>query len=130
MKGLAAALLALRLCGAAAAQDVPESAPEPPPPIYDDELLRLAEILGSLAFLRPLCGEKDGEAWRSAMTSLLNAEAPLPERRSRLVGRFNHGFETFNAVYRACTPSARRAIARYLAEGERISAEMRNRYSQ
>ena len=32
-------------------------APEPPPPIYDEKLLRLSEILGSLAFLRDLCGE-------------------------------------------------------------------------
>ena len=129
-KSIGAALVLLSLLGPVLAQEPAAPAAEPPPPIYDDELLRLAEILGSLAFLRPLCGENDGDAWRSAMTSLLQAEAPLPERRSRLIGRFNHGYETFNAVYRSCTPSARRAIGRYLAEGERISADMRSRYSQ
>ena len=100
------------------------------PPIYDDQLLRLSEILGSLAFLRQLCGEKDAAGWRDEMSALLAAEHPPPERRSKLVGRFNHGFETFNAVYRSCTPSARRAIGRYLAEGKALSNEVRSRYSQ
>jgi uncharacterized protein (TIGR02301 family) len=101
-----------------------------PPPVYDTQLLRLSEILGSLAFLRGLCGEPDGPAWRDEMSSLLAAEQPGPERRSRLVGRFNHGFETYNAVYRSCTPSARLAISRYLAEGQTLSADVRSRYSQ
>jgi uncharacterized protein (TIGR02301 family) len=48
----------------------------------------------------------------------------------RLIGRFNHGFETFNAVYRSCTPSAERAVALYLQEGEALSAEIRSRYGQ
>ena len=100
------------------------------PPIYEGQLLRLSEILGSLAFLRQLCGEKDAAGWRDEMSALLAAEHPPPERRSKLVGRFNHGFETYNAVYRSCTPSARRAIARYLAEGKALSNEVRSRYSQ
>lgn len=100
------------------------------PPIYEGQLLRLSEILGSLAFLRQLCGEKDAAGWRDEMSALLAAEHPPPERRSKLVGRFNHGFETFNAVYRSCTPSARRAIGRYLAEGKALSNEVRSRYSQ
>jgi uncharacterized protein (TIGR02301 family) len=90
---------------------------ELPPPVYDTQLLRLSEILGSLAFLRGLCGEPDGPAWRDEMSALLAAEQPGPERRSRLVGHSITGFETYNAVYRSCTPSARLAITRYLAEG-------------
>lgn len=101
-----------------------------PPPVYDDQLLRLSEILGALSFLRPLCGEKDGTGWRDEMNALLAAEHPSAERRSRLVGRFNHGFETYNAVYRSCTPSARLAISRYLAEGKALSSDVRSRYSQ
>jgi uncharacterized protein (TIGR02301 family) len=132
MRRLPALLAALLLAAAAAAQEeaAPPPAAEPPPPIYDDQLLRLAEILGSLTFLRPLCGEADGEDWRAMMASLLAAEDPAPQRRSRLVGRFNHGYETFNAVYRSCTPSARLAMRRYIAEGERISGDIRSRYSQ
>jgi uncharacterized protein (TIGR02301 family) len=104
--------------------------PEPPPPVYDDQLLRLAEILGALAFLRDLCGHSDGELWRGEMLALINAENPAPLRRGRLIGRFNHGFETFNAVYRSCKPSAQRAIGHYLVEGEALAAEVRSRYGQ
>jgi uncharacterized protein (TIGR02301 family) len=104
--------------------------PEPPPPIYEDQLLRLAEILGSLSFLRPLCGESDGPAWQAEMRALIAAENPGPQRLGRLVGRFNHGYETFNAVYRSCTPSARLAIERYVAEGSRLSSDVRSRYGQ
>lgn len=111
----------------AAAPPVPT---EPPPPIYEDQLLRLAEILGSLSFLRGLCGAADAETWRDEMRALLAAEHPGPARQGRLVGRFNHGFETFNAVYRSCTPSAERAIRRYLAEGQRLASDVRSRYSQ
>jgi uncharacterized protein (TIGR02301 family) len=127
-----ASMLALALAGGAAAQEEP-AAPAPaelPPPIYEDKLLRLAEILGSLSFLRDLCGDDDGSAWRAEMSTLLAAEEPGPQRRQRLVASFNHGFETFNAVYRSCTPSAKRAIARYLSEGEALAGDVRTRYSQ
>jgi uncharacterized protein (TIGR02301 family) len=103
---------------------------EPPPPIYEDQLLRLSEIMGALSFLRGLCGQPDASAWREEMSALLAAERPGPQRRSRLIGRFNHGYETFNAVYRSCTPSANLAISRYLAEGKALSADVRSRYSQ
>lgn len=108
----------------------PQLPAEPPPPIYEDQLLRLSEILGALSFLRGLCGEPDAAAWREEMSALLAAEQPGPQRRSRLIGRFNHGYETFNAVYRSCTPSANLAITRYLAEGQTLSADVRSRYSQ
>ena len=103
---------------------------EPLPPIYEGQLLRLSEILGALSFLRDLCGASDGAMWRNEMSALLAAEHPGPERRLRLVARFNHGFETFNAVYRSCTPSARLAISRYLEEGQTLSADVRSRFSQ
>lgn len=103
---------------------------EPPPPIYEGQLLRLSEILGALSFLRGLCGEPVAAAWRDEMSALLAAEQPGPMRRARLIGRFNHGFETFNAVYRTCTPSARRSISRYIAEGQALSGDVRSRYSQ
>ena len=39
------------------------------------------------------------------MDGLLISEKPGPIRRARLVARFNHGFETYHAVYRSCTPA-------------------------
>ncbi len=107
-----------------------EPVPEPLPPVYEDRLLRLSEILGGLHFLRQLCGFEDGAAWRAEMDGLLKSEKPGPVRRARLVSRFNHGFETYYAVYRSCTPSARRAIALYLVEGGRITNDIRARYGQ
>ena len=148
----ALAALLLALGGPSLAQDeAPDASVEPPaasppaaeetagppipgdlvlPPIYDAQLMRLSEILGALSFLRGLCGEPDATGWRDEMSALLAAEQPAAERRSRLIGRFNHGFETFNAVYRSCTPSARLAIRRYLSEGKTLSNEVRSRYSQ
>ncbi len=131
---LCSLLLAATLATATVAQtnapaaSTPEG--EPPPPIYEDKLLRLSEILGALSFLRDLCGDADGPAWRDEMNALLEAENPSPARRTRLIARFNHGFETFNAVYRTCTPSAELSIARYLSEGEALAADVKSRYSQ
>src|SRR5262249_33241375 len=108
----------------------PATTGEPPAPIYDDKLLRLSEILGSLTFLRDLCGEHDGAAWREEMNGLPSAGKPAPKRREGLIARFNHGFETFNAVYRICTPSAELSIARYLSEGAALASDVRGRYKQ
>jgi uncharacterized protein (TIGR02301 family) len=112
-----------------AAQD-PASPPAEAPPVYDAQLLRLSEILGALHFLRGLCREGDAGDWRGEMESLLRAEAPGPTRQAQLVARFNYGFESYRAVYRSCTPHARRAIAIYLEKGGRIAADLRIRYGQ
>lgn len=94
---------------------------------YDPQLMRLAEILGSVHFLRTLCGEKDGP-WRAQMEALLEAEAPSEERRARLIASFNHGYRSFAAVYSSCTAHALTAIDRYMKEGETLSREIVRRY--
>ena len=48
---------------------------------YEAPLLRLAEVLGSIHYLRNLCGE-DSETWRGKMEELLETEAPTPARRA------------------------------------------------
>src|SRR4051794_24327109 len=63
--------------------------PEPPPPPYEPQLLRLSEIMGALAFLRPLCGSKDEDEWRGRMTRLIDAEASTQPRKERLAGSYN-----------------------------------------
>ncbi len=116
--------------GATAEETGGEPVPEPLLPVYEDRLLRLSEILGGLHFLRQLCSFEDSASWRTDMDGLLSSEKPGPVRRARLVSRFNHGFESYHAVYLSCTPSARRAIALYLVEGRRISSDIRARYGQ
>lgn len=89
--------------------------------------MRLAEILGSLHYLRNLCGET-GNRWRGEMEQLLAAENPNEERRARFVAKFNHGYRSFDQVYVRCTPSATEAISRYMKEGEALSREIVGRY--
>ena len=94
---------------------------------FEPGLMRLAEILGSLHFLRNLCGEK-GDQWRAQMEKLLEAENPDPERRARFVASFNRGYRSFGGTYTQCTASATEAIARYMKEGEQLSRDIASRY--
>ncbi|WEX07659.1 TIGR02301 family protein [Chelativorans sp. AA-79] len=94
---------------------------------YDPQLMRLAEVLGSVHFLRGLCGEKEG-VWRAQMEALLDAEAPSEERRAKLVASFNRGYRSFAGVYTSCTDSALQAIDRYMKEGETLTNEITLRY--
>lgn len=117
----------------APAQPAPQSSPKPappeaPPPPYEAQLLRLSELMGALAFLRDLCGGGDGEDWRRRMADLLDAEATTQARRERFAGAYNRGFRGFETTYRACTPAAETAIARYLEEGSRIARDVSGRY--
>ena len=47
---------------------------------FDNDLQRLAEILGSLQYLRGICGANEGQKWRNEMQSLIDAEVPSGER--------------------------------------------------
>jgi uncharacterized protein (TIGR02301 family) len=130
------AVLALALAGAAfpfaaLAQGTAPAAPAAPAdPPYEQQLQRLAEILGALHYLRPLCGAEEPAVWRDQMDQLLAAEDPTPERRARLVSQFNHGFSSFASVYRNCTPAALAAIERYIAEGARLTRDITTRYGR
>ena len=92
-------------------------------------LERLAEILGSLHYLRGICGAKEGDRWRVEMQALLDAEAPSGERRARFIAHFNRGYRAYLQTYRTCTPAADLAIRRYLEEGTKIAREITARYS-
>ncbi|MCX5497516.1 TIGR02301 family protein [Kaistia dalseonensis] len=105
------------------------AAPADDPP-YQAQLQRLSEILGALHYLRPLCGAKEDGVWRDQMQALLDAEAPSPERKARLVAAFNRGFSGFEALYRVCTPAATAAIDRYIAEGSKLTRDVTTRYGR
>ena len=136
---LAAAMLALGLSTALAATTT-ATAPTPsvqvplaqsaPPPPYEDQLLRLSEILGALTYLRPLCKSDEGSPWRDQMDALIQSEQPDADRRARMVDRFNHGYDSYKSVYVTCTPAAEVAAERYLEEGARIAADITARYGK
>ncbi|MEX0955554.1 MAG: TIGR02301 family protein [Rhizobiaceae bacterium] len=118
------ALTALTLAVGLAAGTARAPAVEAP---YEQQLLRLAELFGSLHYLRNLCGET-GNDWRGHMETLLVHEEPEPERRARMVASFNHGYRSFGSVYTTCTASAVEAIERYMLEGETLTNDLVSRY--
>jgi uncharacterized protein (TIGR02301 family) len=102
--------------------------PELPPPPYEPQLLRLSEILGALAFLRPLCGSQDEQDWRLRMGQLIDAEANTPQRKERLAGAYNKGYREYAQSYLRCTPSAETVISRYVDEGSKLARELASRF--
>jgi uncharacterized protein (TIGR02301 family) len=94
---------------------------------FEQNLLRLAEVLGSLHYLRNLCGEK-GDSWRKEMETLLQTEEPDEVRKARFVASFNRGYRSFETAYSTCTPSAIESIRRYMKEGETLTRDVAARY--
>ncbi|WP_082537389.1 MULTISPECIES: TIGR02301 family protein [unclassified Aureimonas] len=89
---------------------------------------RLSSILGSVHFLRTLCGDPGAAVWRQKMNELLDAQAPNEADRKILIASFNSGYRSFESTYRQCTPAARLAVSRYQAEGATLSREIGTRY--
>jgi uncharacterized protein (TIGR02301 family) len=114
-----------------AERPAPAPTPTPPesPPPYEPQLLRLAEVVGALAYLRDLCGAGDGATFRAEFATLLETEANTPARKEALAGAFNRGFRDYEMTYRACTPTAREIVARFLDEAARIAKDVANRYA-
>jgi uncharacterized protein (TIGR02301 family) len=96
---------------------------------FDGDLQRLAEILGTLHYLRGMCGSNEGAKWRNQMQSLIDAETPSGDRRARMIAGFNRGYNGFQQTYRTCTPAALVAIRRYIDEGSKISRDLTARYA-
>lgn len=128
--------IAVLAAPAAQAAPVAQAAPHPaqsasppaasPPlrsaaPTTEQSMLRLAEIMGSLAWLRNLCGANDARQWRDRMTALIEAESAMPERKQRLAAAWNDGYRAWSVSHRRCTPSAELAIQRYLTEGANLT---------
>src|SRR5262245_49947712 len=62
---------------------------------FDGDLQRLAEILGTLHYLRGICGANEGAKWRNEMQALVDAETPSGDRRARMIAGFNRGYNGF-----------------------------------
>jgi len=106
---------------------VPRESTAPPPPDdrpYDTKLMRLAEILGAIHYLRELCGAEEGQIWREQMREILKNEGTTAARRAKLVNSFNDGYRGYRRTYRACTESATLASTRFSTEGATIAASL------
>lgn len=121
MKLRLAAIALLLIMGA-----VPVLAVDPP---YQRQMERLAEIMGSLYFLQPLCNPGPDD-WRDQMAELIALDEPDEDRRQRLAGAFNLGYAAYSRSHRACTPAARAAMTRLLVEAERTAREIHTRFAE
>jgi uncharacterized protein (TIGR02301 family) len=122
-KRFLAALFLILACNLGPARAEDAAAP------FDGDLQRLAEILGSLHYLRGICGTNEGAKWRNQMQALIDAETPSGDRRTRLIAGFNRGYNGYQQTYRSCTPAASVAIRRYIDEGAKISRDLTARYA-
>lgn len=111
----------------AAAKPEPAVHVEPPVP-YEPQLLKLAEIMGSLAYLRTICAGKEAAQWRARMAALLEAEGRTAQRRERLTGAYNRGFRAYAVTHRSCGDGSQEASTRLAGEGERLARILAGRY--
>ena len=118
-------LLALALL-LTAALPRPVLAVDPP---YEPQMERLAEVLGSLYFLNPLCKEGATD-WREQLSELVRLDQPDEDRQQRLYGAFNSGYAAYSRLYRSCTPSASEALGRLLLEAETTARDIHTRYAE
>jgi uncharacterized protein (TIGR02301 family) len=88
---------------------------------YDTQLFRLSEILGTLHYLRELCGANEGQVWREHMRELVASEGTSALRRAKLVESFNRGYRDYSRTYRSCTQPAIVAIQRYMEQASAIT---------
>ncbi len=121
-------LLAQQRPPAATRPAEPVPAPEPPPPPYEPQLLKLAEIMGSLAYLRAVCAGKEAQDWRDRMAALVEAEGRTPLRRERLTSAYNRGFRAYALTHRSCSEGSQEASTRLAGEGERLARALAGRY--
>ncbi len=108
------------------AQKHPAPAPPAKPPgaddrAYDTQLFRLAELLGTLHYLRELCGGNEGQVWREQMRELAASEGASALRRAKLVESFNRGYRDYSRTYRTCTQPALTAIQHYMDQASAIT---------
>jgi uncharacterized protein (TIGR02301 family) len=102
--------------------------PDPNEPLsYDPELARLATILGSLHYLRNLCGET-GNQWRDEMETIILSDKMESLRKKRAIAAFNDGYQAFSASYTQCNPRAIEAIGKFQTEGASLTATILTRY--
>jgi uncharacterized protein (TIGR02301 family) len=115
----------------APAKPTPTPSPAPTrvePPPYEADLLRLAEMMGALAYLRDLCRDGDGAQYRQRIAGLIEGDSSPQETKDQIAGAFNRGFDGYRLTYRTCTDNARATIADYLAQSQKLAREAAARY--
>lgn len=89
-------------------------------PPYENQMIQLAQTLGSLHYLSNLCGTKT-TLWRDQMNTLLTTEKADAARRKVLISGFNNSYQSYADNYNQCTDQALKAIERFKIQGEKLS---------
>jgi uncharacterized protein (TIGR02301 family) len=87
-KSVFAVVVLTAICSALPARGQEGAAP------FDADLQRLAEILGTLHYLRGICGANEGAKWRNEMQALVDAETPTGCKPSSMRRGCSSAFES------------------------------------
>jgi uncharacterized protein (TIGR02301 family) len=98
-------------------------------PLYEPQLEHLSQVLGSLYFLNPLC-QQGARDWRAEMSELIALDGPDDDRKQRLAGAFNDGYQAYARLYRECTVSAQAAMTRLLTDAEATARDIHAHYAE
>lgn len=89
----------------------------------------LARILGELHGLTFACQGRQAQTWRTAMTELLDHEAPTAGTyRNRLIDRFNEGFRHQERLRLRCGAESEMARQDLAERGRAVSNQLRSTY--
>ncbi len=95
---------------------------------YEQNLLRLSEILGSMHYLQQICETFTSKTWRNQMIKLIRVEKAKGEKEARLTAGFNRGYSKYQDWFTSCTDGANVEIERFTREGSELSTWLaRNR---
>ena len=95
---------------------------------YEQNLLRLSEVLGAMHYLQQICESYSSDTWRDQMISLMQAEEAEGEKETRLTAGFNRGYRKYQDWFTSCTEGADVMIERFTQEGSELTTWLaRNR---
>ncbi len=91
---------------------------------HQTRLVRMAEVMGGLHYLRGICDKEDNQVWRGNMMRLLDLEQPPQDVRERMVSRFNSYFDREQKSFSTCNRKATREIKKLAGEGQQLTSEL------
>lgn len=91
---------------------------------YQQQLLRMAEILGGVHHLRGTCDDSESQAWRGRMLRLIDIEQPSQSLRNQMIERFNIYYEEQKRRFPKCGNKSAEEAARLAREGENLALQM------
>lgn len=91
---------------------------------FENGLMRLAEILGSIHHLRNICGANEGPLWRNKMIDMMNVAELGARERKKIIRHFNDAYYSIRTRYPDCTNDAARRANLLFNEGHQLAAQL------